>query len=82
MVLLLSQDRESSFEPQIVKKRQTIMADSMQDKIVALYEQGTSFRDISQHIEAIYGTEMISYTPKPNHRSCDTWNLQSGKKED
>ena len=33
----------------------------MQDKIIALYGQGTSFRDISQHIQEIYGTE-ISHT--------------------
>ena len=60
-VIETPQDRQSSFEPQIVKKRQTIIADSMQDKIIALYGQGVSFRDISQHIEEIYGTQ-ISHT--------------------
>ena len=55
------QDRKSSFEPQIVKKRQTIIADSMQDKIIGLYGLGMSFREISKHIEEIYGTE-ISHT--------------------
>lgn len=55
------QDRNSEFEPQIVRKRQTIIADSMQDKIMALYGLGMSFREISKHIEEIYGTE-ISHT--------------------
>ena len=30
----------------------------MQDKIIALYGLGTSFRDISKHIEEIYGTRI------------------------
>lgn len=55
------QDRQSNFEPQIVKKRQTIIAESMQDKIIVLYGLGISFRDISQHVEEMYGTE-ISHT--------------------
>lgn len=59
--LYTPQDRQSSFEPQIVKKRQTIIADSMQDKIIGLYGLGMSFREISQHIEEIYDTE-ISHT--------------------
>jgi transposase-like protein len=55
------QDRHSTFAPQIVKKRQTIIADSMQETIIKLYGAGTSLRDISKHIEDIYGTE-ISHT--------------------
>ncbi len=55
------QDRNSNFDPQIVKKRQTIIADSMQDKIIALYGSGMSLRNIANHIEEIYGTE-ISHT--------------------
>ena len=50
------QDRHSRFDPQIVKKRQTVIADNMQDKIIALYGSGMSLRDISKHIEDIYGT--------------------------
>ena len=45
------QDRQSSFEPQIVKKRDTILADNLQDKIIGLYGLGMSFRDISAHIK-------------------------------
>src|SRR5690625_2469351 len=31
------QDRHSSFEPELIKKRQTVLADSLQDKIIGLY---------------------------------------------
>lgn len=55
------QDRQSSFEPQIIKKRETILADSLQDKIIGLYGLGMSFRDISNHIKEMYDTE-ISHT--------------------
>ena len=55
------QDRLSTFEPQIVKKRETVLADSLQHKIIGLYGLGTSFRDISSHIKEIYDME-ISHT--------------------
>jgi putative transposase len=48
------QDRTSSFEPQIVKKRETILADNLAPQIIGLYGRGMSFRDISQHIEEMY----------------------------
>ncbi|MBI2282729.1 MAG: transposase [Bacteroidetes bacterium] len=44
-------DRLGSFEPEIVKKRETIMAASLEDKIIGLYGPGTSLRDISAHIK-------------------------------
>jgi transposase-like protein len=55
------QDRQSSFEPEIVKKRQTILADQLADKIIGLYGLGMSYRDICTHIKEIYDTE-ISHT--------------------
>jgi putative transposase len=55
------QDRQSSFEPELVKKRQTILAESLESKIIGLYGLGMSFRDISKHIEEMYDTE-ISHT--------------------
>ena len=55
------QDRQSSFDPQIVKKRETVLADSLQDKINGLYGLGMSLRDISDHISEMYDTE-ISHT--------------------
>jgi len=55
------QDRQSSFEPELVKKRQTILADNLSEKIIGLYGLGMSYRDISAHIKEMYDTE-ISHT--------------------
>lgn len=55
-------DRESSFEPDIVKKRETILADNLEGKIIGLYGLGTSLRDISSHIKEMYDTEISAAT--------------------
>ncbi|MFT7087549.1 MAG: transposase-like protein [Rickettsiales bacterium] len=54
-VLDTPRDRNSSFEPQIVKKNQTVLTGELDDKITALYGLGMSYRDISSHMEEIYG---------------------------
>lgn len=56
-----SADRNSSFEPIIVKKRQTILADNLSEKIIGLYGLGMSLRDISNHIKEMYDMD-ISHT--------------------
>ena len=48
--LVTSRDRNGSFEPEIIKKRETILADSLQDRIIGMYGIGMSLRDISNHI--------------------------------
>lgn len=55
------QDRQSSFEPELIRKRQTILAESLEGKILGLYGLGMSYRDISRHIEEMYDME-ISHT--------------------
>jgi len=55
------QDRQSSFTPEIIKKRETILADNLQEKIIGLYGLGMSVRDISSHIKEMYDTD-ISHT--------------------
>lgn len=55
-------DRLSSFEPEIVKKRETIMAQSLEDKIIGLYGLGMSLRDISSHIKETYDTDISAAT--------------------
>ena len=55
-------DRSGTFEPEMVKKRETIMAQTLEDKIIGLYSLGTSLRDISAHIKETYDTD-ISATP-------------------
>jgi len=51
------QDRESSFEPKIVKKRQRDIS-GIEDKIIAMYAKGLTTRQISEQIEDIYGFEV------------------------
>jgi putative transposase len=55
-------DRLSSFEPEIVKKRETIMAQNLEDKIIGLYGLGMSLRDISSHIKETYATDISAAT--------------------
>lgn len=55
------QDRQSSFEPSLIRKRETILAESLEEKIIGLYGLGMSLRDISSHIKEMYDTE-ISHT--------------------
>jgi transposase-like protein len=42
-------DRNSDFSPEIVKKRETILAISLESKIIGIYGLGMSLRDISAH---------------------------------
>lgn len=55
--LEVPRDRESSFEPEIVKKRQTTLTASLDNKILALYGLGMSYQDISTHVQELYGIE-------------------------
>jgi transposase-like protein len=47
-------DRDGSFEPQLVAKGQTRLA-GLDDRILDLYAGGLSTRDISAHLEQLYG---------------------------
>jgi putative transposase len=55
-------DRAGTFEPEMVKKRETIMAQTLEDKIIGLYSLGTSLRDISAHIKETYDTDISATT--------------------
>ena len=48
-------DRNGSFEPQIVKKSQTYLSDEIEKKMLSLFSLGSSYSQISEHIEDIYG---------------------------
>lgn len=56
--LVTSRDRNGSFEPEIIKKRETILADSLQDRIIGMYGLGMSLRDISAHIRELYDMDI------------------------
>lgn len=51
------QDRNSEFQPQIVKKRQKDISE-IDQKIIAMYAKGLTTRQISDQIEDIYGFEI------------------------
>jgi putative transposase len=50
-------DRDGSFQPKIVRKRQRRF-EGFDDKILALYSRGLSVRDIEAHLEEIYGVKV------------------------
>ena len=51
------QDRDGSFEPKVVKKRQKDIS-GIEQKIISLYAKGMTTRQISETIEDIYGFEV------------------------
>ena len=53
-----SRDRNSTFEPEIVKKRETILAGTLESKIIGMYGLGMSFRDISSHLKEVYDADI------------------------
>jgi len=55
-------DRNGDFSPEIVKKRETILANSLESKIIGMYGLGMSFRDISAHIKDMYDTDISAGT--------------------
>ena len=50
-------DRDGSFDPQLVAKRQTRLA-GLDDRILGLYAGGMSVRDIESHLSDLYGVEI------------------------
>jgi len=50
-------DRDGSFDPQLVKKRQTRFT-SMDDKILSLYAKGMTTREIVATFDEMYGAEV------------------------
>jgi putative transposase len=55
--LEVPRDRDGSFEPQLVKKRQRRL-DGFDDKVLALYARGLSTREIQAHLEDLYDVEV------------------------
>ena len=57
MSISVPQDRQSTFEPQVVAKRQKDISE-IEGKIITMYAKGLSTRQISEQIEDIYGFEV------------------------
>lgn len=56
MEIDIPQDRKSSFEPKVVKKRQKDISD-IDQKIISMYAKGMTTRQISETLDDIYGFE-------------------------
>ena len=57
----IPRDREGTFEPQLVKKRE-ILLNGSEDMIISLYTKGMSVRDIQLHLDDLYGYELSTQT--------------------
>ncbi len=53
-------DRDGTFEPQIVKKRQTVLNHALDEKILGLFNIGMSYDDIRQHLAEMYDLDISS----------------------
>jgi transposase-like protein len=60
--VLAPRDRNSSFEPQIVEKRQHKISSDIDQQIIALFSRGMSYRDIQDHVGEMYGIEVSEGT--------------------
>jgi putative transposase len=56
-VIAVPRDRNGTFEPQIIEKRQT-RTDDIEARVLAMYAKGMSTRDIEDHLRDIYGVDV------------------------
>ena len=60
-------DRDGTFEPQIVKKRQRRLG-GVDEIVLSLYAKGLTTGEISAHFAEIYGASVSKETVSPDHR--------------
>lgn len=51
-------DRNGTFEPKIVAKRQLIVTEELEDNVIAMYSKGMSTRDISNYVKEMYAMDI------------------------
>src|SRR5690606_16318742 len=51
-------DRDATYSPELLPKRQRILGQSLERKIINLYALGMSYRDLTDHIYDMYGMEL------------------------
>lgn len=57
-----NRDRSGTFEPVVLPKRQVVITEELEDKVIGLYGLGLSTRDIAKHIKEIYQMEISAST--------------------
>ncbi len=55
--MAIPRDRAGTFEPLVVPKRQRRL-EGFDEKVLALYAYGLTTREIQEHLEDLYGTEV------------------------
>jgi transposase-like protein len=55
-------DRNGTFEPELVPKRQRSLGVDLDRQILALYARGASYGDISDHLQEMYGLDVSTAT--------------------
>jgi len=55
-------DRNGTFEPETIEKRQRILPGDLEDKILGLYGLGMSYTDIQTHLREMYGLDVSDGT--------------------
>ncbi|WP_276482675.1 IS256 family transposase [Paraflavitalea pollutisoli] len=60
--LATPRDRNSTFEPEIVPKRQKTLGVDLDRQIIALYARGASYSDIRDHLSDMYGLDISPAT--------------------
>ena len=48
-------DRDGTFQPQTLPKRETVLGEALDNKVISLYGKGMSYADICEHLEELYG---------------------------
>jgi putative transposase len=56
----MPRDRDGSFDPKLIGKRQTTLGEGLDNRILSLYSKGMSYQDIQEHLEDLYGLEISS----------------------
>ena len=55
-------DRNSTFEPELVAKRQTVLGIDLDRQVLALYSRGSSYEDIRAHLSEMYDIDVSPAT--------------------
>jgi putative transposase len=62
LVIETPRDRNSSFEPQVLPKRKTVLGEALDHKVLSLYSYGMSYNDICKHLDELYGLTVAPST--------------------
>lgn len=54
IALETGRDRAGAFDPRVVPKRQLIITEELEDKVLAMYARGMSTRNISDYVAEMY----------------------------